>query len=75
MAKRARLDDVRSLHNGESDREEVRDVISNRLRSWVFAQKPEDQRRFCVHGSYVGIDGALSYVCPRCVEDGYQAFG
>lgn len=35
---------------------------------WVAQQDPYTQSLFCTHGRYVGRNGRLAFLCPRCDE-------
>lgn len=48
--------------------------IWRRGKKWLVKQDADTQSRFCCHTSYVGKDGALSFLCPVCVEFGYARF-
>lgn len=46
----------------------------DRFRRWWFLQERDTQSRYCIHTSYVGKDGAISFCCPLCCELGFSPF-
>lgn len=57
-------DPIRHDMGGE---DAIRAIIKRSL-AWVVGQDLVHQARFCEHGSYVGFQRALAFLCPRCPE-------
>lgn len=51
-----------------NDEQKFFKTIVARHREWLSRQEPVHQARFCKHGSYVGYQRSLAYLCPRCPE-------
>lgn len=62
------LDDPNDPIRHDTGGEKAVRAIIKRSLEWITGQDPVNQARYCEHGSYVGFDRSLAYLCPRCPE-------